>query len=80
MRGILRIDFPDDIKAVSMKFMPYCFLMMTFHSLSTVGGDKEAIKMRVDPVLRQRFLPAIDTASDIMRNKNIKKNEENCYE
>lgn len=56
---------PDDIKAVTMKLMPYCFLLMTFHSLSTVVGDKEAIKIRVDRVLRQRFLPSIDTAQPL---------------
>lgn len=56
---------PDDIKALTMKLMPYCFLLMTFHSLSTVVGDKEAIKMRVDLVLRQRLLPAIDTAQPL---------------
>ena len=56
---------PDDIKALTMKLMPYCFLLMTFHSLSTVVGDKEAIKIRVDRVLRQRLLPSIDTAQPL---------------
>lgn len=59
------ISSPDDIKAVTMKLMPYCFLLMTFHSLSTVGGDKEAIKTRVDLVLRQRLLPSIETAQPL---------------
>lgn len=54
------LSSPDDIKAVTMKLMPYCLLLMTFQSISIVGSDVESIKARVDLVLRQRLLPAIE--------------------
>ncbi|MBR1796988.1 MAG: anti-sigma factor antagonist [Clostridiales bacterium] len=54
------IKSPEEIGAITQKLMPYCLLMMTFHALSTQGDNIEAVKMRIDLVLRQRLLPAIE--------------------
>ncbi|MBQ3265442.1 MAG: phosphotransferase [Ruminococcus sp.] len=59
------LSSPDDIKAMTMKLMPYCLLLMSFHALSIAGDDSGAIKTRVDLVLRQRLLPAIDAAQPL---------------
>ncbi|MBQ9515799.1 MAG: phosphotransferase [Ruminococcus sp.] len=56
---------PDEIKATTMKLMPYCLLLMTFHSISIVGGNEDMIKVRIDKILRDRLLPAIDTAQPL---------------
>lgn len=56
---------PDDIKAVTMKLMPYCLLLMSFHAVHVAGTSDEAMKRIVDAVLRQKLLPAIDTAQPL---------------
>jgi uncharacterized protein (TIGR02172 family) len=56
---------PQEIGAVTQKLMPYCLLLMAFQAVSISGEDKAAIQMRVDLVLRQRFLPAIDQAQPL---------------
>lgn len=59
------VSTPGEIGAITKKLMPYCLLMMTFQSTTTVGNNKEAKKMRVELVLRQRLLPAIETAQPL---------------
>ncbi len=59
------VSSPEEISAVTHKLMPYCLLMMTFQSTGTVGDNKEAKKIRIERVLRQRLLPAIDSAQPL---------------
>ena len=56
---------PRQIGEVTQKLMPYCLLMMTFQAISTRGEDAAGIRVRVDRVLRERLLPAIDTAQPL---------------
>lgn len=56
---------PREIGEVTRKLMPYCLLLMAFQAVSISGDDREAIKVRVDRVVRERFLPAIDTAEPL---------------
>ena len=56
---------PKEIGAITQKLMPYCLLLMTFHALSTQGDNIEAVKMRIDLVLRQRLLPAIENVQPL---------------
>ena len=59
------LSSPDQIKEMTIKLMPYCLLLMTFHALNISGSDTESVKIRVDKVLRERFLPAIENAQPI---------------
>ena len=56
---------PRQIGEVTQKLMPYCLLMMTFQAISTRGEDAAGIRVRVDRVLRDRLLPAIDAAQPL---------------
>ena len=56
---------PQKVGALTQKLMPYCLLLMAFQAISISGEDKAAIQMRVDLVLRQRLLPAIDQAQPL---------------
>ena len=56
---------PEEIGAITQKLMPYCLLMMTFQALSTQGDNIEAVKMRIELVLRQRLLPAIENVQPL---------------
>ena len=56
---------PQKVGALTQKLMPYCLLLMAFQAISVSGEDKAAIQMRVDLVLRQRLLPAIDQAQPL---------------
>ena len=56
---------PEEIGAITKKLTPYCLLLMTFHALSTQGDNIEAVKMRIDLVLRQRLLPAIENVQPL---------------
>ena len=50
---------------MTQRLMPYCLLVMAFHSISSSGKDRSMIQMRVDGALRGRLLPAIDTAQPL---------------
>ena len=56
---------PDDIKTMTMKLMPYCLLLMSFHAVHVSGTSDEAMKRIIDVVLRQKLLPAIATAQPL---------------
>jgi len=53
---------PRQVGEVTEKLMPYCLLLMAFQAISISGDDPAAIQVRVDRVLRQRLLPAIEQA------------------
>ena len=59
------VQSPEEIGAITQKLMPYCILMMTFHSLSILGDDIETKKSRIDIILRQRLLPAIENVQPL---------------
>lgn len=59
------LSSPDEINEVTMKLMPYCLLLMTFHALSISGSDEAAIRIRIDRVLREKFIPSIDSAQPL---------------
>ena len=59
------LSSPEEIGALTQKLMPYCLLLMAFQALTISGGDREAIAFRVEKVLRERLLPAIDTAQPL---------------
>ena len=59
------LNSPDDIKSVTMKLMPYCLLLMSFHAVHVAGTNAEGMKRVIDMVLRQKLLPAIDTAQPL---------------
>lgn len=54
------VQSPEEIGAITQKLMPYCLLLMAQRSLSVIGDNEEAIKFRIDAVIRQRLLPAIE--------------------
>ena len=56
---------PEEIGALTQKLMPYCVMMMAFQATSISGTDKEAVRLRVDSLIRQRFLPAIEQAQPL---------------
>lgn len=56
---------PDDIKTMTMKLMPYCLLLMSFHAVHVSGTSDEAMKRIIDVVLRQKLLPAIAAAQPL---------------
>ena len=51
---------PDRVGEIIQKYMPYAFLLMSFHSCMVTGIDKAALKPRIDAVVRGKLIPAID--------------------
>ncbi|MBO6302474.1 MAG: anti-sigma factor antagonist [Ruminiclostridium sp.] len=59
------VQSPEEIGAITQKLMPYCLLLMAQRALSIIGNDRDAIKIRVDTVIRQRLLPAIENVQPL---------------
>ena len=59
------VQSPDEIDAMTRKLMPYCLLMLTFHSLNVSCDNIEMKKKRIEFGLRQRLLPAIENAQPL---------------
>ena len=55
----------DEIGAITQKLMPYCLLLMTYHSLNIPGNDPAAMKIRIDKVLREKLLPSIENVQPL---------------
>ena len=55
----------EEIKRITGMLMPITFLMMTYHSLHHSVLDEEAIRSRVDRLIRGKLLPAIENAQPI---------------
>jgi len=53
---------PEKADEITKKYLAYSMLLMSFHSIMVTGTDKEAIRLRVDTIVRGRFIPAIDNA------------------
>ena len=51
--------------AIIQKLMPYCLLLMTYHSVGVKGDNPELIKGSIDRVLRGRLLPAIENVQPL---------------
>ena len=56
---------PDRVGEIIQKYMPYAFLLMSFHSCMVTGIDKAALKPRIDAVVRGKLIPAIDDAKPL---------------
>ena len=56
---------PDKIGEITQKYMPYGLLLMAFHSVMVTGTDKEALKPRIDAIVKGRLIPAIDAAQPL---------------
>lgn len=59
------VQSPEEIGAITQKLMPYCMLLLANRALGIVGDNKDAIKMRIDPIIRQRLLPAIENVQPL---------------
>ncbi len=55
----------EEIAQKTQQLMPYCLLLMAYQAIRISGEDEQAIQLRVDRVLRERFLPAIDGAASL---------------
>ena len=54
-----------EVEAMTKKLMPYCILMMAAQGITLYGKNREAARMIIDKVLRERLLPAIDIAEPL---------------
>lgn len=59
------VSSQEEIGAITQKLMPYCLLLMSYQSVRISGADEQGIAMRVERVLRQRFLPALDNVAPL---------------
>ena len=55
----------DEIHRIADMLMPLAFLLMTYHSFHYATHDEDAIKERVERLIRGRLLPAIKHAKKI---------------
>ena len=55
----------EEIAAKTQQLMPYCLLLMTYQAMRIVGDDQNLIQVRVDKVLRERLMPAIEHAAPL---------------
>lgn len=55
----------DEINRIADMLMPLAFLLMTYHSFHYGVHDEDAIKERVERLIRGRLLPAIKHAKKI---------------
>ena len=56
---------PEEIGSITQKLMPYCLLLMTYHALSSAGGSRADIDIRIEKVLRAKLLPAIENVQPL---------------
>ncbi|MBO6229590.1 MAG: anti-sigma factor antagonist [Ruminiclostridium sp.] len=56
---------PEKIGEITQKYLAYGMLLMAFHSVLVTGSDKDALKPRVDAIVRGKLIPAIDTAQPL---------------
>ena len=55
----------EEIAKKTKRLMPYYLLLMAYQSVRIAGGDAQAIQARIDRVLRERFLPAIENVAPL---------------
>ena len=57
---------PEKIGEITQKYLPYAMLLSAFHSYMITGMDnKEALKLRIDAIVKGRLLPAIETVQPL---------------
>ena len=56
---------PDRIDEITQKYLPYAWLLMSFHSSMVSGTDREALQPRIDALVRGRLLPVLDSAQPL---------------
>ena len=55
----------EEVAQKTKQLTPYCMLLVAYLSMRITGGDEQAIRVRVDQLLRPRLLPAIEGAEPL---------------
>ncbi len=58
------LSSPEEIEAVTKKLMPYCYLVMAWHSFLYMPNRKDMSDI-IEMIVRSRLLSAIDTAEPL---------------
>lgn len=59
------LSSPEEISDITKRLMPYCMLLMTYTAMRAAGNSDEAIRVRVDKLLRPRLMPAIENVAPL---------------